>query len=120
MLIAPACLLLLFPCFPEPEHLRTAWALCGAAALLGGAFTVSSVSTIVVIAQSLGGVGMIYAATIAYSAAQLMLASVIAVTGNAPAPAFHMKGAVLIGVYAMLRLTETAPIRVTDAMRRRP
>ena len=121
VLIAPACLVLVlvFPCFLVLEHLRTAWALYGAAALLGGTFTLSSVSTIVVIAESLpgrvrsGGIGMIYATAIALfgGSAQLVIASLIAVTGNALAPAFYMEGAVLVGLCAMLGLAETAPVR---------
>ena len=84
---------------------------------------------IVVIAESLpasaraSGVATIYAISIAAfgGSAQLVIASLISVTGNALAPAWYMEGAVLVGLCAMLGLTETAPIRIAaGATRPRP
>ena len=121
VLIVPACLLLalVFPCFRALQHGHSPWVLYGAAALLGTVSTLSTVSTIVVIAESLprsvrsGGIAMIYAVSIAVfgGSAQFMIAWLIGVTGNPLAPAWYMEGAVLVGLCAMLTLTETAPIR---------
>ncbi len=121
VLIVPACLLLVlvFPCFRALQHGHSAWVLYGAAAVLGTVSTLSTVSMIVVIAESLprsvrsGGVAMIYAVSIAVfgGSAQFMIAWLIGVTGNPLAPAWYMEGAVLVGLCAMLTLTETAPIR---------
>ncbi len=121
VLIVPACLLLVlvFPCFRVLQHARSPWVLYAAAAVLGIVSTLSTVSMIVVIAESLprsvrlGGIAMIYAVSIAVfsGSAQFMIAWLIGATGNPLAPAWYMEGAVLVGLCAMLTLTETAPIR---------
>ncbi len=129
VLIMPACLLLVlvFPCFRTLQHARTSWVLYAAAGVLSTVSTLSSVSNIVVIGESLprsvrsGGVAMIYATSIAIfgGSAQFMIAWLIGVTGNPLAPAWYMEGAVLVGLCVMLTLTETAPIR-TGATPPRP
>ncbi len=130
VLIVPACLLLLlvFPCFRALAQTRSATVLYAAAAVLGTVSTLSTVSTIVVIAESLprsvrsGGVGLIYASSIALfgGSAQLVIAWLIGVTGSPLAPAWYMEGAVLVGLCAMLGLTETAPVRTAGLIPRRP
>lgn len=121
VLIVPACLLLVsvFPCFWALEHARSSLVLYGAAALLATCSTLSNVSVIVVITESLpkaarsGGLGMIYACAISVfgGSAQFIVAWLIQVTGNPLAPAWYMTGGVVLGLAAVLQLRETAPIR---------
>ncbi len=122
VLILPACVLLIavFPCFWLIGYARSPLALYGAAALLSSISNLSNVSVTVVIAESLpkgarsGGLGMIYACAISLfgGSAQFMVAWLIEATGNPLAAAWYMIGGVVLGLTAMLRLRETAPVRV--------
>ncbi len=122
VLIAPACVLLVavFPCFWLLDQVRSPLALYGAAALLAAASNLSGVSVIVVITESLpkgarsGGLGMIYACAISLfgGSAQFTVAWLIAATGNPLAAAWYMTGGVVLGLAAVLRLPETAPVRL--------
>ncbi len=131
LLIVPACLLLVlvFPCFWMLDRARSPLALYGAAGLLATCSTLSTVSMIVVITESLPqatrsvGLGLIYAVAISVfgGSAQFLVAWLITVTGNPLAPAWYMTGGVLVGLSAMLSLRETAPIRTGSAQtRQRP
>ncbi len=122
VLILPSCVLLIavFPCFWLLGTARSPLALYGAAALLASSSNLSNVSVTVVIAESLpkdarsGGLGMIYACAISLfgGSTQFMVAWLIGVTGNPLAAAWYMIGGVVLGLVAMLRLRETAPVRV--------
>ena len=121
VMILPACLLLVavFPCFWLLGHARSAWALYGTAALLSVGSTLSNVSMIVVITESLpkatraGGLGMIYACAISLfgGSAQFVVTWLIEVTGSSLVPAWYMAGGVVVSLVAILQLHETAPIR---------
>ena len=127
VLIAPACLLLVsvFPCFWALAQARSPLVLYGTAALLTTCSTLANVSMIVVITESLpkaarsGGLGMIYACAISVfgGSAQFVVAWLILATGNPLAPAWYMTGGVVVGLVAILQLSETAPARtlVRDA-----
>jgi MHS family citrate/tricarballylate:H+ symporter-like MFS transporter len=121
VMIIPWVLLILaiYPSFWILEQLRTRTALLTVSAVLNGIQTLSSATIIVAITESLpkrvrsGAFALIYALAIAVfgGSTQFLLALIIHTTGNPLAPAWYMLGAVTIGLIAMFRLPETAPIR---------
>ena len=121
VMIIPWLLLIMaiYPSFWLLERLRTGTALLAVSATLNGIQTLSSATIIVAIAESLpqrvrsGAIALIYALAIAVfgGSTQFVVAWIIHATGNPLAPAWYMLGAVAIGLTAMLRLPETAPLR---------
>ncbi len=121
VMIIPWLLLIvaIYPSFWVLEQLRTRAALWTVSALLNGIQTLSSATIIVAITESLPkrvrsrAVALIYALAISVfgGSAQFLVAWCIRVTGNPLAPAWYMLGAVTIGLLAMVRLPETAPVR---------
>jgi MFS transporter, MHS family, citrate/tricarballylate:H+ symporter len=123
VMIIPWLLLVLaiYPLFWLLEQLRTRTALWTVSAALNGIQTLSSATIIVAITESLpkrvrsGAIALIYALAIAVfgGSTQVLVTWIIRATGNPLAPAWYMLGAVTIGLIAMLRLPETAPVRAT-------
>ena len=121
VMVAPWVVLLLaiFPCFWAIGHWRTGPALYGVCTLLAVASTLSTATVLVSITESLprairsGGLSMIYAIAIAVfgGSTQFMSAWLTRISGSALAPAWYMVGAVAIGLLAITRMDETAPIR---------
>lgn len=122
LLIVPACLLLalVVPGFHLLSTIRSPLALYVTAGVLACCATLSSVSTIVVIVESLpsarrsGSLAMIYAIAIAVfgGSDQFVVSWLIGVTGNPLMPAWYMASALLVGLAAMITLRETAPVRL--------
>jgi MFS transporter, MHS family, citrate/tricarballylate:H+ symporter len=108
-----------FPSFWFLERLRTAAALYTACAVLACISTLSSATIIVAITESLprrvrsSGIAIIYALAISVfgGSAQFFVAWLIRATGNPLAPAWYMFCGVVIGIFALLGLPETAPIK---------
>jgi MFS family permease len=110
-----------FPSFWLLYRLRTGAALYAACGVLGSISTLSSATIIVAITESLprrvrsGGIAMIYALAISVfgGSTQFFVAWLIRATGNPMAPAWYMFCGVAIGLAALWRLPETAPVRVS-------
>jgi len=121
VMVIPWLLLIvaIYPSFWLLEQLRTRTALLTMSAVLNGIQTLSSATIIVAITESLpkrvrsGAIALIYALAISVfgGSTQFLVTWIIQVTGNPLAPAWHMLGAVAIGLTAMLQLPETAPAR---------
>src|SRR6185437_8570310 len=130
VMIIPWILLIvaIYPSFLILERLRTGAALWTVSGVLNGIQTLSSATIIVAITESLpkkvrsGAIALIYALAISVfgGSTQFLVALIIHVNGNPLAPAWYMLGAVTIGLIAMLRLPETAPISRSRAGVRRP
>jgi MFS transporter, MHS family, citrate/tricarballylate:H+ symporter len=111
--------LAVFPAFMLLDRLRTGAALYGACAVLGCISTLSSATIIVAITEALparvrsGGIALIYAFAISVfgGSAQFSVAWLIRATGSPLAPAWYMFCGVIIGLMALWRLPETAPIK---------
>jgi MFS family permease len=109
----------IYPSFWVLERLRTGTALLAVSAILNGIQTLSSATIIVAITESLprrvrsGAFALIYALAISVfgGSTQFLVAWIIHATGNPLAPAWYMLGAVTVGLIAMMRLPETAPVR---------
>lgn len=109
----------IYPSFWVLERLRTGTALLAVSAILNGIQTLSSATIIVAITESLprkvrsGAFALIYALAISVfgGSTQFLVAWIIHATGNPLAPAWYMLGAVIVGLIAMIRLPETAPVR---------
>jgi MFS family permease len=118
--------LAVFPAFVLLDRLRTGAALYGVCAVLGCISTLSSATIIVAITESLParvrsrGIALIYAFAISVfgGSAQFTVAWLIRATGSPLAPAWYMFCGVIVGLMALLRLPETAPIKMTDITRR--
>ena len=114
-----ALIVAIYPSFWILERLRTGTALLAVSAFLNGIQTLSSATIIVAITESLprrvrsGAFALIYALAISVfgGSTQFLVAWIIHVTGNPLAPAWYMLGAVAIGLTAMIRLPETAPVK---------
>jgi len=114
-----ALIVAIYPSFWVLERLRTGTALLAVSALLNGIQTLSSATIIVAITESLprrvrsGAFALIYALAISVfgGSTQFLVAWIIHVTGNPLAPAWYMLGAVAVGLIAMMRLPETAPVK---------
>lgn len=113
----------IFPCFWAIGHWRTGGVLYGACALLTVASTLSTATVLVTITESLpkairsGGLSIIYAIAIAIfgGSTQFMVAWLTRLTGSPLAPAWYMIGGVVVGLLAVSRLAETAPIRLRSS-----
>ena len=113
-------MLLALPSYLVISHFRTAAALFAASALLavlqalgGGPMTTWMTESLPPNLRS-GGIGVIYSVSIAVfgGTTQLMIAWLIAFTGNPLAPAWYMAVALACGVIAMLMVRETAPVKI--------
>lgn len=112
-------LLAIFPSFWVIGHWRNGPALYGVCVLLAVASTLSTATVLVSITESLpkairsGGLSMVYAIAIAIfgGSTQFMAAWLTRISGNALAPAWYMIAAVAVGLLAITRMAETAPIR---------
>jgi len=115
-----SCGLLVFPGFWMIEHFRTGAALWITCAVLAGASTIAGTTALVSITESLprqvraGGFGLIYATSIALfcGATQPLTAWLTQLTGNALVPAWYMLAMLLLGLFALAHLRETAPARL--------
>jgi MHS family citrate/tricarballylate:H+ symporter-like MFS transporter len=109
-----------FPSFWLLEHLRTGAALYFTCAVLGSISTLSSATIIVAITESLphrvrsGGIAIIYALAISVfgGSAQFFVTWLIRETGNPLAPAWYMFCGVMIGLFVLFQLPETAPVKM--------
>ena len=112
-----------FPSFWLLERLRTGAALYTACAVLGSLSTLSSATIIVAITESLphrvrsAGIAITYALAISVfgGSTQFVVAWLIRATGNPIAPAWYMFCGVIIGLIALSRLPETAPVKPLSA-----
>ncbi len=121
MILLPwvACGLLVFPGFWMIEHFRTGPALWTACAVLAGASTLGGTAVLVAITESLprqvraGGFGLIYASSIALfgGSTQFITAWLTRLTGDPLVPAWYMLAVLLLGLFALAHLRETAPIK---------
>jgi MHS family citrate/tricarballylate:H+ symporter-like MFS transporter len=108
-----------FPSFWLLERLRTGAALYILCAVLGCISNLSSATIIVAITESLprrvrsGGIAIIYALAISVfgGSTQFFVAWLIRATGNPIAPAWYMFCGVIIGLFALFQLPETAPVK---------
>jgi len=120
-MIVPGVLLLLsiLPCFWVIAHAHGVWALYGAESVMVAFAAVSSVPVIVTITETLpphirsGAVATIYAFAISIfgGSTQFVIKWLIDRTHNPLAPAWYWTGAALIGLVAMILVTESAPHR---------
>jgi MFS family permease len=112
------CGLLVFPGFWAIEHYRSGVALWTVCAVLAGASTIAGTTALVSITESLpqqvraGGFGLIYATSISLfgGTAQPLTAWLTGITGNPLVPAWYMLGILLLGLFALAHLRETAPV----------
>ncbi|MGH8122745.1 MAG: MFS transporter [Rudaea sp.] len=112
-------LLAIFPCFWAIGHWRNGLALYAVCTPLAVASTLSTATVLVSITESLpkairaGGLSMLYASAIAIfgGSTQFMAAWLTRVSGSALAPAWYMVAAVIVGLLAITRMAETAPVR---------
>jgi MFS transporter, MHS family, citrate/tricarballylate:H+ symporter len=112
--------LAVFPCFWMLGWLRTGPALYAACGLLAGMSTLSSGTIIVAVTEALppkvrsAGIALVYAIAISVfgGSAQFLVAWLIRATGNALVPAWYMLTALVIGLIALSRLPETAPVKL--------
>jgi len=121
VMIVPGILLLLaiVPCFWVIGHFRNTWTLLGAEAVMSILAAVSAVPVIVTITETLpahirsGAVATIYAFAISIfgGSTQFIIKLLIDRTGNPLAPAYYWSGAALVGLFAMILVKESAPVR---------
>jgi MFS family permease len=126
VMIVPGILLLLaiVPCFWVIGHWRSTWTLLGAEALMSILAAVSAVPVIVTITETLpahirsGAVATIYAFAISIfgGSTQFMIKLMIDRTGNPLAPAYYWSGAALLGLIAMTRVRESAPVKQSSGI----
>jgi MFS family permease len=119
VMIVPGVLLVcsILPCFWVIDHARSVWALYGAESVMVIFAAVSSVPVIVTITETLpphirsGAVATIYAFAISIfgGSTQFILKLLIERTGNPLAPAYYWTGAAVMGLVAMILVTESAP-----------
>jgi MFS family permease len=123
VMIVPGVLLALsiLPCFWVIDHLRSVWALYGAESVMIAFAAVSSVPVIVTITETLpahirsGAVATIYAFAISIfgGSTQFVIKWLIDRTGNPMAPAYYWTCAAILGLIAMILVTESAPTKRT-------
>jgi MFS family permease len=109
----------IFPCFWLLGHLRSGAALYCACAVLASSSTLAGTTALVAITESLprqvraAGFGLIYAGSISVfgGSTQFMAAWLTQLTGNPLTPAWYMIGAVLLGLFALAHLPESAPVK---------
>jgi len=121
VMIVPGVLLVLsiLPCFWVIAHLRSVWALYGAETVMAVFAAVSSVPVIVTITETLppairsGAVATIYAFAISIfgGSTQFVIQLLIHRTGNPLAPAYYWTCAAVVGLIAMILVTESAPAK---------
>jgi MFS transporter, MHS family, citrate/tricarballylate:H+ symporter len=114
----------IYPAFLLVVHLQTPASLIVAAATLGALTGLSQAAQLTAITESIprasraGTLAVVYALAIAIfgGSTQLMITWLIGATGSPLAPAWYMLGATIIGVAALTRLRESAPlVRVPTA-----
>jgi MHS family citrate/tricarballylate:H+ symporter-like MFS transporter len=116
------CGVMVFPGFWMIEHYRTGPALWTACALLAGVSTIAATTSLVSITESLprhvraGGFGLIYASSIALfgGSTQFIAAWLTRLTGNPLVPAWYMLAMLLLGLFAVALLRETAPVKLGE------
>lgn len=121
MILLPWLLLavLVFPGFWLIEHYRNGPALWTVTAVLASIQTAAGSTALVSITEWLprraraGGFGLIYATSIAVfgGSTQFMTAWLTRLTGEPLVPAWYMLGGIAVGLVALSRLPETAPVR---------
>lgn len=119
VMIVPGVLLALsiLPCFWVIDHVRSVWALYGAESVMVMFAAVSSVPVIVTITETLpahirsGAVATIYAFAISIfgGSTQFVIKWLIDRTHNPLAPAYYWTCAAVLGLIAMVLVTESAP-----------
>jgi MFS family permease len=120
-MIGPYVALFVFvlPAFYLVSTFRNAMTLYAVTAIMsalqcwGGGPTLTTITETLPRHVRSGGVGLIYAVTIAIfgGTTQFMIAWIIAKTGDPLAPAYYMMAGIGIGLIAMLLVRETAPIK---------
>jgi MFS family permease len=118
-----AALMLTYPIFLWIVDTQSAWALLGGFGFLSLVGSLPYSAFYVALAEGLpqnirgGAFATIYAVAIATfgGTAQLIVAWLIHVTGNALAPAWYMLLATAVGLAAMAMMRETAPDKMADA-----
>jgi MFS transporter, MHS family, citrate/tricarballylate:H+ symporter len=120
-MIGPYVALFLFvlPAFYLVGMFRSALALYAVTAIMsalqcwGGGPTLTTITETLPRHARSGGVGLIYASSIALfgGTTQFLIKWIITVTGNPLAPAYYMMVAIGIGLIAMFAVRETAPIK---------
>ncbi|MBV9062918.1 MAG: MFS transporter [Alphaproteobacteria bacterium] len=116
------------PAYLAISHFRTAIALFAASALLAVLQALGGEPMTTWMTESLppslrsGGIGVIYSLSIAVfgGTTQLMIAWLIALTGNPLAPAWYMVAALACGVIVMLMVRETAPVKTGGGISQTP
>jgi MFS family permease len=121
VMILPGTLLVLsiLPCFWVIAHAHSVWALYGAESVMILFAAISSVPVIVTITETLpahirsGAVATIYAFAISIfgGSTQFVLKALIDSTKNPLAPAFYWTGAAVLGLIAMIVVTESSPAK---------
>jgi MFS family permease len=120
MLTAFALLLIVsIPCFVMMANARTVLSLYGAALLMAPLLALGSSAMITFVAESLpqeirsGGIGILYAVAITVfgGSASFVVAWLTEITGSPLAPGWYMCAALAFGVFAMLAVRETAPVK---------
>jgi MFS family permease len=123
-----AALLLTYPVFLWIVETHSAWALLGGLGVLTLIGSVPYSAFYVALAEGLpkpirgGAFATIYAVAIAAfgGTAQLIVAWLTHLTGNALAPAWYMLVATAVGLVAMVMMRETAPGTAMNASSQRP
>lgn len=120
-MIGPYVALFLFviPAFHLVATFRNAITLYAVTAVMsalqcwGGGPTLTTITETLPRHARSGGVGLIYAVTIALfgGTTQFMIAWIIAKTGDPLAPAYYMMGGIAVGLIAMFLVRETAPVK---------
>ena len=113
------CGLLVFPGFWMIEHFRNGPALWSVCAVLAATQTMAGTSALVSITEWLprqvraGGFGLIYASSIALfgGSTQFVAAWLTRLTGNPLVPAWYALAVLLLGLFALAHLPETAPVK---------
>jgi MFS family permease len=126
MILVPWLLLavLVFPGFWLIEHFRNGPALWTVCAVLAGVSTIAGTTALVAITESLppqvraGGFGLIYATSIAVfgGSTQFVAAWLTRLTGNPLVPAWYVLAVLVVGLIALSRQPETAPVSMDRPM----
>jgi MFS transporter, MHS family, citrate/tricarballylate:H+ symporter len=102
--------------FPTPATLLTATFALSVMNTLGSTPVLVSLTEALPVSVRSGALAITYALAISTfgGTAQFIVASLIVVTGNPLAPAWYMMAAVGIGVAAMIKVRETAPVKTAS------
>ena len=121
MILLPwlALAVMVFPGFWLIEHFRSGPALWTVCAVLASASTIAGTTALVSITESLppqvraGGFGLIYATSIAVfgGSTQFIAAWLTQLTGDPLVPAWYVIAVLILGLIALSRMPETAPVR---------